>query len=125
MPQTTTASAIFSNRHAAQGAARRLAEGGFARDSIAMHRLHSDDDAYEVSVRVREGNVRRAEDLLHARQDVHDFAGQQVDVGPLLRLAGAVLVGAAGYTLYATYRHSTRRPGGRGERDEHHLPSVW
>lgn len=120
MPQTTTASATFSNRRAAQGAARRLTEGGFSRESIALHRLHSDDEAYEVSVRVREGNVRRAEDLLHARQDVHDFAGRGVNVGPLLWLTGALLVGAAGYTVYAL-----RRPRRRGDQDGLHLPSLW
>ena len=76
MPQTTTASAVFPNRRAALRAAERLAGGGFARGSIDLHRLHSDDEAFEVSVRVREGNVRRADDLLHARPDVHDFAGR-------------------------------------------------
>jgi len=109
MPQTTTASATFSNRRAAQSAAERLAKGGFARSSIGVQRLYSDDDVYEVSVRVREGNVERAEDLLHARPQVHDFAGNQVDVGPLLVLAGAVLAGAAGYTYY-TMRQNRRRP---------------
>jgi hypothetical protein len=120
MPQTTTASATFSNRRAAEGAARRLVEGGFARDSVAMRRLYSDDDAYEVSVRVREANARRADDLLHARRDVHDFAGNQVNVGPLLWLAGAVAIGAAGYALYAT-----RQPHRRGDREDLHLPGVW
>ena len=56
MPQTTTASAVFPNRRAALRAAQRLAEGGFA-GSIDLTRLHSDDEAHEVSVRVREGNV--------------------------------------------------------------------
>jgi hypothetical protein len=120
MPQTTTASATFSNRRAAEGAARRLAQGGFARDSIGMQRLHSNDDAYEVSVRVRQGNVRRAEDLLHARRDVHDFAGNSVEVRPLMWLAGAILVGAAGYAFYATRDSSRDRSrtsaGGAGRR---------
>jgi hypothetical protein len=120
MPQTTTASAVFPNRHAARRAAERLAEGGFARNSIDLNRLYSDDDDYEVSVRVREGNLRRAEDLLHARPDVHAFAGQGIDMRPLMLVAGAVIVGAVGYTLYAM-----RRPqNGRGQ-SKLHLPSVW
>ena len=101
MPQTTTASAVFPNRRAALRAAERLAGGGFARGSIDLHRLHRDDEAFEVSVRVREGNVRRADDLLHARPDVHDFAGHGIDVRPLMLIAGAVLAGAVGYTAYA------------------------
>lgn len=120
MSQTTTAAAVFPNQRAAQRAAERLAEGGFARTSIDVNRLYSDDDDYEVSVRVRPGNVRRAEDLLHARRDVHDFAGQGRDVRPLMLLAGAVIAGAVGYTLYAM-----RQPQkGRGQKGLH-LPSVW
>ena len=120
MPQTTTATAVFPNRHAAQRAAERLSEGGFARNSIDVNRLYSNDDDYEVSVRVRPGNVRRAEDLLHARQDVHGFAGQGMDVRPLTLFAGAVIAGAVGYTIYAM-----RRPqNGRGK-SRLHLPSVW
>ncbi len=119
MPQTTTTSAVFSNRRAAQRAAQRLVEGGFARASIDMRRLHSDDDSYEVLVRVREGNAKRAEDLLHARASVRDFAGNQVDVRPLLLFAGAVAAAAAGYTYYAL------RPQRRGEQARLHLPSVW
>jgi hypothetical protein len=101
MTETTTASAVFSNRRAAQRAAQRLVEGGFARDSIEMHRLYSNEDDFEVSVRVREGNVDRAEDLLHARADVHDFEGNRSDVGPLLLLGGVLAAGVAGYALYA------------------------
>jgi hypothetical protein len=101
MTQTTTASATFSNRHAAQRAAQRLVEGGFARDSVSMKRLYSDSEDYEVSVRARDGNVERAEDLLHARPEVHDFAGNRVDVRPLMLLMGALAVGVAGYTFYA------------------------
>jgi hypothetical protein len=101
MNDTTTASAVFSNRRAAQRAAQRLVEGGFARDSVEMRRLYSDDDDYEVSVHVREGNVERADDLLHARRNVHDFAGNKSNVGTLMLLAGALAAGVAGYTLYA------------------------
>jgi hypothetical protein len=112
MSQTTTASARFTNRRAAQRAAERLVEGGFARGSIEMRRLHSDDDDHEVSVRVREGNVERAKDLLHARPDVRDFAGKGVNVGPLIAFAGALAVGVAGYTWYTL---ADRRPGDREE----------
>jgi hypothetical protein len=119
MPQTTTASAVFSNHRAAQRAAERLASGGFARGSIDTRRLHSDDESYEVRVRVREGNVRRAEDLLHARQDVHAFEGQGgMNIQPFLLLAGAVLVGVAGYSMLS---RRSRRGGSSGL----HLPSVW
>jgi hypothetical protein len=120
MPQTTTASAVFSNRYAAQRAAERLTEGGFARNSIDVNRLYSDDDDYEVSVTVQEGNIRRAEDLLHARRDVHGFAGQGIDVRPLMLLAGAVIAGAIGYTLY-----TVRRPHEGGRQSRLTLPSVW
>ena len=119
MPQTTTTSAVFSNHRAAQRAAQRLVEGGFARASIDMHRLHSDDDSYEVSVRTREGNVRRAEDLLQARAKVREFAGDGINVRPLMLLAGTVAVAAAGYTYFAL------RPRARGEQSRLHLPSVW
>jgi len=119
MPQTTTASAVFPNRRAAQRAAERLAGGGFARTSIGLHRLHANDDAFEVQVRVREGNVARAEDLLHARPEVHDFAGNRMDYTPYLFAAGALLAGVAGYAWYASRK--------RDRRDGHgmHLPSVW
>jgi len=120
MSQTTTASAVFSNRQAARRAAERLAEGGFARNSIDVARRYSDEDEYEVSVRVRPGNARRAEDLLHAREDVHGFAGEGIDVGPLMWLAGAVAVGALAYTAYAM-----RRPQNGRNRSGLHLPSVW
>ena len=120
MPQTTTASAVFSNRRAPQRAVERLIKGGFARGSIDMHRLHSNDDSQEVSVRVKEGNVRRAEDLLHARQEVHDFGGNRTDLLPLFLFAGALVAGAAGYALYAR-----RSQGRRGEHAGLHLPSVW
>jgi hypothetical protein len=111
MPQTTMASAAFPNRRAAQRAAQRLIEGGFSRGSIEMYRLHSDDDAHEVSVRVRQGNAQRADDLLHARPGVHDFASHRVDVGPLLVLAGTLAVGVAAYGLFAL----KPRAGSRGE----------
>jgi hypothetical protein len=120
MSQTTTASAVFSNRHAAQRAAQRLAEGGFARGSIGVTRRYSDAEEYEVSVRVQPGNVQRAEDLLHARRDVRGFAGEDIDVGPLMWLAGAVAVGALAYTAYALRRPRNGRNG-----DRLHLPSVW
>lgn len=120
MSQTTTANATFSNLRAAQRATQRLAQGGFARDSISLRRVHADDETYEVSVRVRAGNVRRAEDVLHARREVHDFAGHRIDARPLMLLAGVVAVGAAGYALYAT-RFSRRA----NERNGLHLPSVW
>ena len=120
MPQTTTATAVFPNRHAAQRAAERLSEGGFARNSIDVNRLYADDDDYEVSVRVRPGNVRRAEDLLHARQAVHAFSGQGPNVRPLMILAGAVIAGAIGYTMYAMRRpQNGRKQGGLP------FPSVW
>jgi hypothetical protein len=61
--------------------------------------------------------MERAEDLLHARPDVHDFGGNQVDVRPLMLLAGAVLAGAAGYTLY-TMRQSRHRPN-----EDHRRPA--
>ncbi len=110
MPQTTTATAVFSNHRAAQRAIQRLANGGFARSSINAHRMYSDDDSYEVSVRVKEGNVQRAEDLLHAREDVHDFVGNsRFNLQPVLIAAGAVLLGAAGYALLARRSAETRR----------------
>jgi len=120
MSQTTTATAVFSNHHAARRAARRLAEGGFARNSIDVTRRYSDEDEYEVSVRVQPGNAERAEDLLHAREDVHGFAGEGIDVGPLMWLAGAVAVGALAYTAYAVYRPRNGR-----NQSGPHLPSVW
>jgi hypothetical protein len=122
MAQTTTASATFSNRHAAQRAAHRLVDGGFSRESIEMRRLHSDDETIEVSVRVKEGNVARAEDLLHARPDVHGFAGDRVDVGPLMMLAGAIAAGAAGYTLY-TLNRNRRQEASREDQDERPAPT--
>jgi hypothetical protein len=117
MPQTTTASATFTNRRAALRAAHRLVEGGFSRDSVEMRRLHSDDDDYQVSVRVQEGNVERAGDLLHARPDIHGFAGDRVNVGPLIAFAGALAVGVAGYTLYALQS----RPGKSSPRSDRPL----
>jgi hypothetical protein len=110
MPQTTTASAVFSNHRAAQRAVHRLASGGFARSSINAQRMYSDDDSYEVSVRVKEGNVERAEDLLHAREDVHEFAGNRgLNLQPVMIAAGAVLLGAVGYALLARRSPQPRR----------------
>lgn len=101
MPDTTTASSVFSNRRAAVRAAERLAEGGFARNSIDVRRLHHDDDAHEVSVRVRQANVHRAEDLLNASPEVHDFGSHSsFNLTTALVVGGAVVaVGALAYTL--------------------------
>ena len=119
MPQATMASATFSNRRAALRATHRVVEGGFSRDSVEMRRLHSDSDEYQVSVRAREGNLDRAEDLLHARADVHGFASSQVDVGPLMVLAGSLAIGVAGYALYALApRRNVVGHNGRGRRQE-------
>lgn len=108
MPHTTTASSVFSNRQAAVRAVARLAEGGFARNSIEVRRLHRDDDAHEVSVRVREANLRRAEDLLEARPEPHAFGGQ----GPNALVATLAVGGAAlavGALAYMLFRHQVGR----------------
>ncbi len=117
--QTTTASAVFPNIQAAKRAAERLARGGFSRDSIEVTRLYSNDDAHEVCVHTKEANIRRADDLLHARNKVHDFPANAIDVTPLLLVAGAIATGALTYTVYAL-----RRNRGYG-RSNLHLPSVW
>ncbi len=116
---TATASAVFPNIHAAKRAAERLARGGFARDSIEVTRLYSNDDAHEVCVHTKKGNLRRADDLLHARNKVHDFPSNAIDVTPLLLVGGAIAAGALTYTMYAL-----RRNRGAG-RSDLHLPSVW
>jgi len=51
---------------------------------------------------------------------VHGFAGQGIDVRPLMLLAGAVIAGAIGYTLY-----TVRRPHEGGRQSRLTLPSVW
>jgi hypothetical protein len=101
MPDTTTASSVFSNRRAAVRAAERLAEGGFARNSIDVRRLHHDDEAHEVSVRVRQANIQRAEDLLNASTEVHEFGSHSsFQLPAALLVGGAILaVGALAYTL--------------------------
>jgi hypothetical protein len=121
MPNTTVAWGTFPSRKAANQAVQRLVSGGFARNSIDLHR-HEDDEGYDLSVHTREGNLSRAERLIHASSTMHSFERaasgtfQTAKAHPFLLLGGGILAGLAIYSLFAAREEPPRQPRRQGKR---------
>ncbi|GEP09041.1 hypothetical protein [Methylobacterium gnaphalii] len=75
MSDTNSITASFPTLEAARSARKRLARAGFARNSIDIERRRDD---FEVSIRTRDENRRRAEAILH-RQSMPLDVGQVAD----------------------------------------------
>lgn len=130
MPSTTVASATFPSRRAADQAIQRLVSGGFARNSIDLHR-HDDGESYDLEVHTRQENLERAERLIHTSAPM--YAVRQAGSGalqtakshPVLLLGAGILAGFVIYNLIprgeaqsGTPRRSnpSRRPTSHGRR---------
>jgi hypothetical protein len=118
MPHTSIASGTFSSRRDANQAVQRLVSGGFARNSIALHR-HDDDEGYDLEIHTRRENLRRAERLIHdsaplyvVRQKASE-AVQTAKSYPLLLLGAGMLTGFLIYNLIPR-ETSSRRQSHRG-----------
>lgn len=111
MPQTSVATGTFPSRKAANQAVDRLVSGGFARNSIELHR-HEEDEGYDLEIHTRAENLQRAKRLLQASPSSAMFAsamsmrgmGEMTDRAvrtarshPLILLGAGVL---AGFVLY-------------------------
>ena len=104
MPQTSVATGTFPSRKAAKQAVDRLVSGGFARNSIALHR-HEDDEGYDLEIHTRAENMRRAKRLMQTSSvmgmrgmgQMADGAVQTARSHPLVLLGAGLL---AGFVLY-------------------------
>jgi len=111
MPNTTIATGSSPPRKAALRAARRLAEGGFARNSIDLH-PHPDGEGYDLTIHTRRENLNRARRLIHptgilnTAQWAASGAVQTAKVHPVV-LLGLGLV--AGVGIYSLMPRSNRR----------------
>ncbi len=132
MPQTTVASGTFSSRKAADQAVQRLVSSGFARNSIELHR-HDEDEGYDLEIRTRAENVRRAQRLIHASSPISAMSmrnmGQMASSAvqttrshPLILLGAGLLAGFVIYNLIPrpsqeqARRNSQGRSGHRSKR---------
>ncbi|MEZ0171499.1 hypothetical protein [Microvirga sp. TS319] len=104
MPHTNVATGTFPSRKEASQAVQRLVSSGFARNSIELHR-HEDDDGYDLEIRTRPENVRRAKRLINASSPLSAVnmgraasgAVQSARAHPLVMLGAGLL---AGFVLY-------------------------
>jgi len=122
MPNASIATGSFSSRKDANLAVQRLLASGFARNSIELHR-HEDGDGYEVEIRTRRENLRRAERLIHAAEPlyvVRQTASGALETAksyPLVLLGAGILAGFLIYNLIPkedTARSSQHRSRRRG-----------
>ncbi|PVE22213.1 hypothetical protein DC522_22195 [Microvirga sp. KLBC 81] len=109
MPQTTVATGTFPSRKAADQAVQRLVSSGFARNSIELHR-HDEDEGYDLEIRTRAENVKRAQRLIHASSPISamsmrnmgHMASGAVETArshPLIVLGAGLLAGFVIYNL--------------------------
>ena len=111
MRNTTVAWASFETRKQAEDAIVRLERGGFARNSIRIHREPAGSLA--VGVQTSERNLERVERLLHATTPMYAMtqqgsnAWQAVTANPVLMVGGAALAGLAAYALLSRSRRPT------------------
>ncbi|WP_414473846.1 hypothetical protein [Microvirga sp. M2] len=108
MPHTNVATGTFPSRKEAHQAVQRLVSSGFAHNSIELHR-HEDDDGYDLEIRTRPENVRRAKRLINAYSPMSAMnsamnmgraasgAVQSARTHPLVVLGAGLL---AGFVLY-------------------------
>jgi len=121
MPNTSIATGSFPSRKEANQAVQRLIAGGFARNSIELHR-HEDDEGYDLEIHTRQENVRRAERLIHA--SVPLYAVRQTATGvfqtaksyPFVLLGAGVLAGFLIYSLVPRDEQASHRSAPQGRR---------
>lgn len=117
MPHTTVATGTFPSLKEANHAVRRLVSGGFARNSIELHR-HDDDEGFDLEIHTRRENIRRARRLMSdsASLSMADMgyaassAVQTARAHPLVLLGAGVL---AGFVLYNLIPRSTSQEPAR------------
>ncbi len=115
MSQTSVATRTFPSRKAASQAVDRLVSGGFARNSIALHR-HEDDEGYDLEIHTRTANLRRAKRLMkepstmmpsmnmRSMEKTVYGAARTARSHPLILLGAGLL---AGFVLYNLIPRST------------------
>jgi hypothetical protein len=112
MPHTTVAAGTFPSRRAADQAVQRLVSGGFARNSIKLHR-HDDDEGYDLEMHTREENLDRAESLIHASPSMYSMRQAASGVVQTARSYPYILLGAgvlAGFLIYSLIPRSAPQP---------------
>jgi hypothetical protein len=103
MPNTSIATGSFASRKEANLAVQRLLSSGFARNSIELNR--HEDGGYDLEIRTRRENLRRAERLIHASEPlyvVRQTASGALETAksyPLVLLGAGVLAGFLIYNL--------------------------
>jgi len=123
MPQTSVATGTYPSRKAARQAVDRLVSGGFARNSIELHR-HDDDEGYDLRIHARAENLARAKRLMRASSSRAMLSSAADGVGQMAhgtaRIARAhplVILGAgllAGFVIYNLIpRPTSRQHAGR------------
>jgi hypothetical protein len=111
MRNKAVAWASFETRKQAEDAIVRLERGGFARNSIRMHREPT--GSFAVGVHTSERNLERVERLLHATTPMYAMtqrgsdAWQFVTASPVLIIGGAALAGFVAYALMSRSRRPT------------------
>ncbi|MBM6595684.1 hypothetical protein [Microvirga pudoricolor] len=105
MSSANVARAIYSTRKAANQAARRLVDSGFARNSIDIHEL--EDDGFELSVHARRENLWKARRVIGAStpREYATGAYEGVRAHPAVALGIGLL---AGLSLYAILSRTSR-----------------
>ncbi len=120
MPATTIATGTFPSRRAADQAVQRLVSGGFARNSIGLHR-HEEDEGYDLEVHTRQENLKRVQRLMHESASMHSVRQATSGVVSQAKSHPAILLGAgllAGFIIYNLIpRASTSSP--KSKRSSH------
>lgn len=93
MPQTSVATGTFPSRKAADKAIDRLVSGGFARNSIELHR-HEDDEGYDLEIHTRAENLHRARRLINASSSSAMFPTAMFPTAMSMRGMGQMANGA-------------------------------
>lgn len=121
MPHPNVATGTFPSRKEAHQAVQRLVSSGFARNSIELHR-HEDDEGYDLEIRTRPENVRRAKRLINAYSPMSAMnsamsmgraasgAVQSARAHPLVILGAGLL---AGFVLYNLIPRSASQESSR------------
>ena len=123
MSQTSVATGTFPSRKAANQAVDRLVSGGFARNSIALHR-HEEDEGYDLEIHARTENLKRAKRLMQASsipgmRDMGQMASGAVRTArshPLVLLGAGLLAGFVLYNLIPRADEHEKQPARSGQR---------
>lgn len=134
MPQTSVATGTYPSRKAARQAVDRLVSGGFARNSIELHR-HEEDEGYDLRIHARAENIRRARRLMrapsssmlsYAADDLGQMADDTVRIArshPLILFGAGLLAGFVMYNLIprsSARGHMRNGHGSRGDATGRH-----